>query len=493
MQKLVFVGLILMLSISACSDLQSLDNNPNSVSQTPPHLLLTQIESNAFQVKGLSPLFASRMVISTSGENELQYYKWNRGSFDEYNELRDVTKMMQEAKRVSKPVYTALGHFLRAYYFYNLTLRFGDIPYSKALQGESQDVYAPAYDTQKKVFQGILDELKTANQTLADNPDVIEGDVIYAGDVTKWRKLVNSFRLKILLTLSKQVNDPDLNIKSRFANIVANQPIIASNDDNGQLVFYDQIGSQYGEYNSSTYSSDIYVDSTFIKRLQDRKDPRLFIYAQRTGNAKDQGLAVDDFSAYEGGNPVGQYSNNIDKASAGNISLVSARYYTDPTNEPHVVLGYSEVQLILAEAKLRGWLNATDAETNYKNAIRADFSFYKKNAEKYSSYVDAQAADTYLQNSLVKFASSDTQKDKIRKVMMQKYLRSFEQGGWTVYYEELRTGYPTFLQPQTGPPPTRWIYPQSEYQNNNKNVTDAITRQFGAGNDKIRAVPWWLK
>jgi len=482
-----------MLSISACSDLQSLDNNPNSVSQTPPHLLLTQIESNAFQVKGLSPLFASRMVISTSGENELQYYKWNRGSFDEYNELRDVNKMMQEAKRASKPVYTALGHFLRAYYFYNLTLRFGDIPYSQALQGESQDVYTPEYDTQKDVFQGILDELKTANRTLADNPDVIQGDIIYAGNVTKWRKLVNSFRLKILLTLSKKVNDSDLNIKNRFADIVANQPLITSNADNGQLVFYDQIGSQYGEYNSSTYSSDIYVDSTFIKRLQDRKDPRLFIYAQRTGNAKDQGLAVNDFNAYEGGNPIGQYSKNIDKASAGNISLVSARYYTDPTNEPHVVLGYSEVQLILAEAKLRDWLNATDAETNYKNAIRANFSFYKTYAEKYSSYVDVQAADMYLQNNLVTFTSSDTKEDKIRKVMMQKYLRSYLQGGWTVYYEELRTGYPSFLEPATGPTPTRWIYPQSEYQNNNKNVTDAITRQFGSGNDKIRSVPWWLK
>lgn len=51
--------------------------------------------------------------------------------------------MGEEAERVNAPVYTALTKFFRAYYFYELTLRFGDIPYSQALKGEKKKYTLP--------------------------------------------------------------------------------------------------------------------------------------------------------------------------------------------------------------------------------------------------------------------------------------------------------------------------------------------------------------
>src|SRR5699024_2589937 len=129
------------------------------------------------QVSGRSPLYASRMIVSTSGENSLHYYKWNRSDFGAYSRLRNVTKMIEEAKRVQKPAYVALGKFFRANFFYGLTLTFGDIPYSQALKGETESVYAPEYDRQKDVFVGILKELEEANAMLDDNT-IIEGDII---------------------------------------------------------------------------------------------------------------------------------------------------------------------------------------------------------------------------------------------------------------------------------------------------------------------------
>lgn len=492
MKNLLLTSITFILMLTSCQDLADIGKNPNNVSETPPHLLLTQIQSNAFQVKGKSPLYASRMIVSTAGESDLQYYKWNRGSYGDYDHLRNVTKMIEEAKRTNKTEYEALGKFFRAYYFYNLSLTFGDIPYSEALKGESDKVYTPKYDRQKAVFQGILKELKEANDILQDD-DVIEGDIIYAGDASKWRRLINSFRLKVLMTLSHKAGSGDLNVINRFADIANNQPLIESNAENGQMEFYDQIGSQYGEYNDSDYGSGLYMDSTFIRRLQDRKDPRLFLYCDRTKNAKEQGLAIDDFNAYEGGKPVGPYRDVEDKAGAGKVSKVDLRYTTNPTAEPHVLLGYSEVQLILAEARVRGWIQTSDAKTYYNNAVKADFEFYKKNVPDYAAYVNAQTADTYLQGDLVNLDKANTADEKIQRILMQKYLRSFLQGGWTVYFEQLRTGYPHFMEPESGAPPKRWIYPQSEYQNNNQNVSEAITRQFGAGNDKIRATPWWLK
>ncbi|NGP90128.1 SusD/RagB family nutrient-binding outer membrane lipoprotein [Fodinibius halophilus] len=491
MKKLILLSIVLIFTLSSCEDLEVVGENPNNVSETPPHLLLTEIQWNTFQVEGMSPLFASRMIVSTSGESALQYYKWNRGDFDEYGALRNVTKMIEEAERTEKPAYKALGKFFRAYHFYQLTLRFGDIPYSEALKGETDELYTPAYDPQKEVFTGILKELKEADELL-ENDDILDGDIIYGGDAYKWRKLINSFRLKVLLTLSKQAGG-SMNIADTFADIVVNQPIFESIDDNGQLEFYDQIGSRYGEYNNSSYGSGIYMDSTFVQRLQDRQDPRLFLYADRTKNGKEQGLPVDDFSAYEGGKPIGAYGDVDDKAAAGNVSKVDLRYTTDPTNEPHVLLGYSELQLILAEAAVRGWISSSTAETHYAQGVKASFAFYKKYAEDYSEYLTEQEATAYLQGNRVDFSQASSNEEKIRRIQMQKYLRSFLQGGWSAYFDQLRTGYPSFLEPESGAPPKRWIYPQSEYQNNNDHVSEAISRQFGDGNDKIRATPWWLK
>lgn len=491
MKKLTLITIIMVFFLAACTELEELNINPNNVPETHPQLLLTDIEWRAFQVAGVSPMFASRMIVQTDGEETNQWYKWDRGSFGAYGRLRDVTKMIEEAERIESTTYQALGKFFRAYYFYDLALTFGDVPYSQALKGETGQVYTPAYDTQEEVLKGILDELKEADQMLANDNSLIPGDIIY-GNAPQWRKLVNTFRLKVLMSLSKKGTVGGMNIASEFANIYNNSPIIESNDDNGQLVFIDELGSRYTEYNSSGYGSARYMDSTFIKKLQDRRDPRLFIYCGQTREAKEEGLAIDDFDAYEGGDPIAPYNEVNIKAAAGKVSKVNLRYTTNPTTEPHMVLGYAELQFILAEASARGWINSS-AQTHYENGVKASFAFYNKYSGEFAQYVTNDSAIEYLQQPLVDFSNAVSNEEKIEKIITQKYLMSFLQGGWTAYFEHLRTGYPDFRILPDVTPPTRWMYPNSEYQQNSENVTEAITRQFGNGNDKTRELTWWLK
>ncbi len=490
MKKILILSTFILLILGSCADLEELNENPNNVPETHPQLLLTNIEWNAFQVEGVDPLFASRMVVQTDGEDANQFYTWSRGSYGAYGNLRNVTKIIEEAERIENTTYVALGKFFRAYYFYKLTMIFGDIPYSESLQGESDQVYAPLYDTQKDVFMGILEELKEADELLTNDNSIIAGDIIY-GDATQWRKLVNSFRLKVLITLSSKVSDSDFNVASTFSNIANNSPLIESNADNGQLEFIDELGSRYSEYNSSSYASARYMDSTFVKRLQERLDPRLFIYCGQTRVAKEGGLAINDFSAYEGGDPIAPYNDVNLKAIDGKVSKVNLRYTTDPTTEAHMLLGYAELQLILAEASVRGWISSS-AATHYENAVKATFSFYASYASDYAEYVNTTAANDYLGGTMVNFANAGSNEEKIELIITQKYLQSFLQGGWTAYYDQLRTGYPEFRALPDRTPPTRWMYPNSEYQENGTNVAEAITRQFGNGNDNIRETPWWL-
>lgn len=489
---IIYISLVVLVALGSCKKMDDLRVNPNNVSETHPQLLLTNVAREAFQVVALNPLYAGRMLILADGESDYQWYKWNQGSYNYYNELRDVTKMIEESEKINSSAYIAISKIFRAFYFYNLTIQFGDIPYTEALKGESEDLFTPKYDTQKDVFLGILSELEEANTLLTDNEEVINGDIIYYGDLMKWRKFANSFRLKVLLTLSVKDNGNEIDAAEMFANIYANQPIIESLDDNAQLVFFDAIGSRYTEFNDSRYASAVFMDSTFVQLLIDREDPRLFVYSDQTRNAKEAGLPVNDFTGYEGGDPTVTSNLIYDKAADGNISLINLNRYTkDPVNEPHMVLGYPEMEFILSEASLKGWITS-DAKTHYENAVTASFEFYNTHAADYASYLTPAAASEYLTKDLVSFDNASTYDEKLERIITQKYIQFFEQGGWSSYYEHLRTGYPEFMHLEGSTPPSRWAYPDAAYEYNGINVEAAVSSQY-SGNDGVRELPWWLK
>jgi len=498
--KLVFKHIIFALvlfagaGLQSCEKLTDVNNNPNEALITHPQALLTKVEWDALRTwHGTSPLYALKMIVQTDGENANQIYNWQRGSFEQYGFLRNVTKMIEEAEKIGTTNYIALAKFFRAYYFYNLTLTFGDIPYSEATKGENGSLYIPKYDTQKEVFVGILKELDEANNLLKSNNNPINGDIIYAGNSEKWRKLINSFRLKVLLTLSRKSADFPVDIKSEFAKIYNGETLItnAAGSDDGQLIFLNQEGNRYPEFNSSGYGSGMYMDSTFIQRLQAHKDPRLFVLATQTRLGKEAGKALDDFSSYEGGDPIVPYAEVNEKAVKGKLSKVHERFYKDPTAEPLVLMGYSELQFIIAEAIVRGWITGNDKEC-YVNGIKASFKFYENYAKNLNAYVDATRVESYLSQKLVNLVNANNSEEKLERILMQKYLRSFHQGGYTAYFDHLRTGYPSLLKADNVKIAYRWMYPQDEYNNNTVQVSEAIKRQF-SGNDNINLQTWWLK
>ena len=109
--------------------------------------------------------------------------------------------MVQEADRTGNPVYKSLARFSNLT-FISLSETFGDIPYSEAVK---DGVFYPKYDDQKSVYKGVLSELALANTELSKFNTSVSGDIIYNGDLLKWRKLINSYRLRILMDLSKEL------------------------------------------------------------------------------------------------------------------------------------------------------------------------------------------------------------------------------------------------------------------------------------------------
>ncbi|MDR2237122.1 MAG: SusD/RagB family nutrient-binding outer membrane lipoprotein [Chryseobacterium sp.] len=486
-KSLLAAGIMMMASCE--SSLDAINENPNDQSSVDPKVLLTYVSMNSFQVNGEN-MYASRMMIGTDGENPYQYMKWNDTSFEVYTKsLLNTMKMMQEAEKTGNKNYIAIGKFYRAFHFFNLSMKLGSIPYSEAVKGESK-ITQPKYDSQETVMAGILTELKEAND-LINSADKIEGDIIYNGDASKWKKLINSFRLKILITMSKKTTLGSYNVAGEFASIAGSQPLMTSIGDNGELKFADAADSRYSMFNNSGYGSSLYMADYFINLFKARQDPRLFTFAAQTTGAKEAAKPITDFTGYNGGNPTSSYSDNADLITAKNISKVNDRFYKDATNEPSSVLSYSELEFILAEAAARGWITGS-AKTHYDNAIKASFTFYQTYVKNPNQYFAGFDVNQYLASPLVVYNDADPLQNRIEKIMTQKYMTMFHQAQWTSYFDYLRTGFPDYPL-QTGvSAPLRFRYPQSEYNYNSNNLKAALNAQYG-GNDNISSQPWWLQ
>jgi hypothetical protein len=483
--KIIFIALTAFCF--SCEGYDTLTKDPNRTTEVHPSLLLTNIEVSAFNQVSTGAAYACRFLVFTDGYSTNQAYGWQRAGFGGYNSLLQVTKMMEEAEKNKLDNYIAIGKFFRAYHFTQITLTFGDIPYIEALLGD-EEIYQPAYDSQEDLFIGILHELKEANEMLDESKGEIGGDILYDGDILKWKKLINSFKLRVLICLSAKQGNSSLNIAGEFSEIFddpATYPIFTSLADQGELVYFDRDDNRYPLFNNRSAQTATYMEKTFVDLLKARRDPRLFTFASPERRAVEVGQPgyEKSYSSY-GGLDAGAYvADNVQLLTEQGIgSPLDPRYFSDPVNEPCIAIGFPELQFNLAEAAIRGWISS-DASAHYYAGIRASMEFYG---------IEPDKINTYLDGRLVKYDEAQA----MEQISTQKYLSYFLNTGWEAFYNQRRTGIPIFaVGPYTqngGQVPKRWMYPQDELDNNFDNVAAAINRQYG-GNDNVNGEMWLLK
>jgi hypothetical protein len=487
----IIASVALALSLPSCKKFDDFQENPNNPTVADPALLLPRIEQQAFNNISADAALASRYLVYTQGASNAQYYGWQRGSMI-YSNISQVIKMEQEAARIGKPNYRYIGKFLKAHFILEMTQRLGDIPYSKMMQSMVNSTFdsastRPVYDNQETIYKGVLDELKLASDSLTASALALNGDLVYSGSVSQWKKLINAYTLRVLMSLSMKEGIASLNIKQRFNEIVSNPtkyPLLISNADNGKLQYYNITGNQYHYYNSNSMKTDYYLDSSFVKVLKDLKDPRLFVYGLP---ATATGLPEGNFDAYDGLVGSQALAYNTAKRGQGKASQINKRYAYEPINEPSILMSYSEQQFILAEAVVRGWITG-NADSYYKQGIEAALVFSNFN----NTYASSAIVNYLAQPSITLQPAT-----AIQQIITQKYISQFMNAGWQAFFEQRRTGFPAFETVGAGvlnggKIPKRWMYPTEEFNNNRVNVENAVKTQFPAGDD-INGVMWILK
>jgi len=485
---ILYIFIILFL-LSGCKKMEDFQTNPNAASTAVPSMLLTDLEKNLFQFSAISSSGTNEgsfyYAISTAIQYNVgfsthsiltQSYSWETNTMDEYLQISDAMEMINSA--ADNKTYIALGKLFIAINYYSLTNKFGDVPCSQAMK-LTDGVNTPSFDSQKSVYATIFSNLDSANYLLSLNQGTITGDFIYNGSISKWQKFVNSFRLRVILSLSNKTGS-DLNPKTLFSNLMsdpAKYPIFSSNDDNAQ-----QLTNTVTPFTFYNNPELVYygLAKAFADSLVALKDPRVNHWANITDSAKKAGMSIYNYHSYKG--LPSDASNSVNTANAAKASAPNSNYFSQANYEPNLFMGFYEVNFLEAEGIARGWWNGGNAQTYYNQGITASLSFYN---------IPNDTINRYLTGSHVVYKSSVG----LNQILFQKYIAEVYNSGYEPYFAQRRTNYPIMAVAGPGIPnhqeALRWQYPVSEYTLNGAQVNDAVTRQYSQG-DIITEKMWLL-
>lgn len=488
--------------LCSCSNFDDLNTNPDSPTTVTPEMLATKLILGTTKPSTSKAFFNSNFLMKQlawgEGSVDYQYNKMGRSGFGGYTSLVNGVKMVELADDNNPNAFQALNKFVKAFTVFYISMEMGDVPYSDALQGETGNI-TPKYDSQKDVMLQILDDLEEA-YTLFGQAKKFDGDPVFGGDVNKWQKTVASFELKVLMNLSRVVDDADLKVKERFATIVSNKKLMESNDDNYQLVFSEKKGQRYPMYKDDfNYNMYPMLSTTIVDVMKQNQDYRLFYIAEPSDAKVKAGIDASSWDAYIGVNPSLPFHEISEKYSSDNFCNLNFRYKNNAAGEPFITVGYADQCFILAEAAVRRWISGS-ADTYYKKGIEASMRFIADHTpENYAHgrvLTDEVIAD-FLQNPAIQLTNGEA--DGLEMILTQRYLAWFLHSPWNSYYEYRRTGYPKLpINPETSlnevktELPQRWMYPESESQYNKANLQEALERQFNGSDDRNKKM-WILQ
>ncbi|WP_443945158.1 SusD/RagB family nutrient-binding outer membrane lipoprotein [Pedobacter sp. AW1-32] len=369
---------------------------------------------------------------------------------------REVLMDLKESKTITEADATltsavknnrvALTEITSVYTWSILVNTWGDIPYSEALS----DVNRPVYDRAADIYADLFRRLDAAIALLTiGNSSFDSADLLYNGDNAAWIKFANSLKLKLAITVA------DVDPATAQAEILAAYSgAFTSNADNAVFAYQTATpnNNPISTNLNSLYTSrqDYVAGATIIDKMNALNDPRRSFYFTEAASG-----------GYVGGNAG---SNNL----FADLSHVSDMIIA-PDFEA-ILLDYSEVEFILAEAAER-WGIAGSAAEHYTNAITASIEYWGGTA--------AQATIYLAQTGVAYATATGNYKQKIGE---QKYLALYNRG-YDSWIEYRRLDYPVLVPAAQAVSvfPLRLTYPTSERTLNQQNVESASVSIGGDG------------
>ncbi|WP_425635730.1 SusD/RagB family nutrient-binding outer membrane lipoprotein [Algoriphagus yeomjeoni] len=521
----------ILLAVSSCDgDFADINTDPNRAAGNvfDPNLILPTVSYNyGNMMTGYTGaiLFQSMWVqvmasTSTGGAN---YYSnadkyvasgstnsyiqsvWNDG----FAAASRVYQMQSLAETKGFSNLVAVGEIWKVLTLSFVSDVYGDIPYSEALMAEA-GITQPKYDSQSAAYMAMLSDLEGALSSINTSGDPIKNDVLYGGDLTKWKKLGYS----IMLRMAMRLVDVDPSTAQSYVQKAVAGGVFASPADEAVLVSDQNNGYANSSANALNVTDDVYEvrwSEKLIDFLKSNDDPRLSIIAEvppaglaanRNGNVvgnSDPSVQIglpNGFDLKGGAEDITNYAKYPGPTgTGGDVAPIGA--YSRPTaiyrdrNAPVFILTYAEIQFLLADAAVRGFSVPGTASSYYTAGLQGAMTTIGKFGGRSVAPADAVAFATA--NPLDTSSAAASLKMINEQIWATTGVLANFVESWNNWK---RSGYPELNAVNytgnfsSGQIPRRQVYPASESTTNPESLANAISNM--GGDTWINSV-WWDK
>ena len=538
------------LLFTACSDehMEGMNTDPSKAASIDPNAQLTTAQLETYGDLNLVEAYRSYVYGFTQQlmgcwnttnyggrhtvDNNQMSVVWTRLYTNALKNLVDAIYRTQE-DQTQENIHAALRIY-RVYLMSILTDIYGDVPYSEAGKGYLEEIYTPRFDTQEEIYNDFFVELADAASLLDNAKDQITGDVIYNGDITRWKKLANSLRLRFAMRISK-VNPQKA--QQEFESALQADGGVFESAADAALIRHMDIAFSFGQeaysdfrgnalmillFGNDPANNPSYICSTLFNQLYDTNDPRTFRIARcyydglMSATSPDNRVDLTDemianaipFNPNDPGAyswepwPTGYTSQILTEMAASNPSIdPNVARETMPkvancflrADAPGVVMTYAETRFLLAEAVLNGWnVGSGTIDQLYEEGVRASMDFLSDNYE--CEPVSEEDFEEYIRNN----GAGHTNEQRRNAINTQAWILHFS-NPVECWANQRRSDYPQLKSPAeygfgqylTGGAeiPVRLCYPILESSYNSEHYNEALERM--GGTDDWHSHVWW--
>ncbi|MEM1115516.1 MAG: SusD/RagB family nutrient-binding outer membrane lipoprotein [Bacteroidota bacterium] len=489
---------LLAVTFSACDDFGDLNTDPTQADQIDPNFKLTNIQlrisGERYENWRTNLIYSATMLQHMAalptywtGDKYLLRTDYAASMWERYypNISRNIEDLMVQVCEAPEDAnLCAITRITRVVMYHRLTDLYGDIPYSEAGKGVTEGIVTPVYDTQEAIYADMLNELQEAGAQLdASLPSFGGGDLLYGGNVDQWRKFANSMMLRLGMRLS----EVDPTTAQTWVERAITGGVMESNADIA-FVPHDANAWRNGVGEVFLADGNQHMSQTFVDWLEDGGDPRLNVF----GSVPVAGAAVVGMPNGFDAVTIADHPTWIacegdpEPSPCGTATYMDVNPAIVGVDDPMFLQTYAEVELLLAEAAIRGW-GASGANGHYDAGVRAamqHLSLYGDGAA-----IADDAIDAYL--AADPFDESDA--NALEQIANQYWAATFL-NEYETFANWRRTGFPT-LTPTNYPGnvtggtiPRRMLYSPGESITNEANYNEAVSRQ---GPDELTTRVWW--
>lgn len=541
-----------VLSFTSCSDeyMENMNTDPTKAAALDANAQLTTAQLQTYGDLGMVEIYRNYLY----GFTQQLMGSWNTTNFggrhmlsdDEMdrvwttfytNSIKNLTDAQyRTAQDQGKTNIHAALTIYRVYLMSIITDIYGDVPCKEAGMGFLQGIFNPRYDTQEEIYHSFFQDLTAAVEALDPAKDAITGDVIYGGNILKWKKLANSLRLRFAMRISNV--DPQKAQQEFEAACQADGGIFDSAEDDA-LIKYMNIAFSFGQdaygdfrgnalskllFGNDPANNPSYLCATLFNQLYNTGDPRTFMLSRcyydglmsatspdnrvdLTQEMIDKGIAfqpcLPGAFSWEPW-PTGYDSDILKELAETNPNVtISVARETEPKlannflrgDNPGVVMTFAETRFLLAEAALKNWnVDGQTAEALYEEGVRAAVDFLVTRYK--CDPVSEEEMNAYLSAN----GMGHTKEQKMASIHTQAWILHFTNPA-ECWANQRRSGYPKLKSPaeygfeqfMTGGKeiPVRLCYPVLESSYNKTGYEEALERM--GGKDSWNTPVWWDK